>query len=573
MHIGHIAFLIPVFVMSAGAIIVLLMGVVAARRPHRGLDYYMPTQYLAPVITAFALILSGYMIYQSLGLVGKLRSIVIGDEVFRTSAVNLFVTSGGHAQLTLDPFASILSFIAIAGTLIVMLLSLDHFGEDQLHKAEYYAILMFATAAASLAAAASDLIAVYLSIEFLSLTSYVLAAYSKTDRRSGEAGLKYFLYGAASSAIMLYGMSILFGITGGSTAFSAIAEHFGFRQSVEIVGKTIVVPGAAGTAAGFVGVLFTLVGLGFKLALVPFHFWAPDVYEGAPTPVTAFLSVVSKAAGLAVAIRFIMVIALPVQPQVLSWYWILVVLTALSMFYGNLVAIPQRNIKRMLAYSSIAQIGYMMVGVLAAMHVFANDWMRPQIGAAVRQFGDPLRTMQDLPWGLQGVLVYILAYLFMNLGAFAVVVIVGRRLRSDKIEDYAGLMKRSPLYAAALTVFLVSLAGIPPTAGFLGKFYVFGAAINIGVAGHPELVVLALIGVINSVISVYYYFNVMRLMFFKEPAGSAGKYEVRGSFAANTAVVVTLVLTLAVVIFAKPVSDLAANAVYASGTLPRASAR
>jgi NADH:ubiquinone oxidoreductase subunit 2 (subunit N) len=204
---------------------------------------------------------------------------------------------------------------------------------------------------------------------------------------------------------MLYGMSILFGITGGNTSLSAIAAEF--------------TPGkAAYTGAGWVAIMFTLVGMGFKLALVPFHFWAPDTYEGAPTPVTAFLSVVSKAAGLAVIIRFLTVVATPSSPASLSWYWILVVLTALSMFYGNLVAIWQRNIKRMLAYSSIAQVGYMMVGVLAAMHIFNRG------GSALGVPNASVRTdvMGGSPMDIQGVLIYVMAYLFMNLGAFAVIV-------------------------------------------------------------------------------------------------------------------------------------------------------
>ena len=535
MYLGDLTLIIPVFYLIAAAIVVLLLGVTAAWKPDKGLDHYLPTQYLAPALMVPGLIWSGWIIAQSLIQNSRTVNAVIDFAITPISAVSLFVTEGGHAQLVVDPFAAIFSFVAFAGTLIVMLLSLDHFGENQIHKAEYYSLLMFATAAASLAAAASDLIAIYLSIEFISLISYVLAAYAKTDRRSGEAGLKYFLYGAASSAVMLYGMSIIFGITGGSTALSAIAKHFSL---ISISG-----PGAAATGAGFVGIMFMLVGLGFKLALVPFHFWAPDTYEGAPTPVTAFLSVVSKAAGLAVVVRFLSVVAFPGSAASFGWYWVLVVLAALSMLYGNLVAIPQRNIKRMLAYSSIAQVGYMMVGVLAAMHELPRF-----VGLADKE--------QGASWGMQGVIIYIIAYLFMNLGAFAVVIAVGKRLKSDNIDSYSGLIKRSPFLASALAVFLVSLAGIPPTAGFLGKFFIFGGAIQVGLA-HTELLVLALLGVINSVISVYYYFNVVRLMFFM-PADS--KQEIRGSFGLNAAVVVALVATLALVVFAKPVTELASKA-------------
>ncbi len=545
MYLGKLILIAPSIYLSIAAIVVLLLGVVAAKRPDKGLDHWAPTQYIAPALMAGAVMFQAILVWQSLLLSGKAVTATIGYDIVHVPANSLFVTAGGFAQLTVDPFAAILGLIAFAGTLIVMLLSYEHFGEHQLHKAEYYSLLMFAAVAASLAAASSDLIAIYLSIEFLSLTSYVLAAFSKTDRRSGEAGLKYFLYGAACSAIMLYGMSILFGVTGGHTALSAVAE--GLTQ-------------AGATGAAWVGVMFVLVGLGFKLALVPFHFWAPDTYEGAPTPVTAFLSVVSKAAGLAVMVRFLLVAALPASPVSLSWYWILVVLTAATMFYGNLVAITQRNIKRMLAYSSIAQVGYLMIGVLTAMHAFAR-FGQGHYGFPTAAVRADIVGGGGIPWDMQGVLIYVLAYLFMNLGAFAVVIAVGKQLGSDAIDGYAGLMRRSPLYASALTVFLISLAGVPPTAGFLGKLFIFGGAIRTGVMGSQELVVLAVLGVVNSVISAYYYLNVVRLMFF---AQGDSKTPVRGGPALGAAVVLCLVVVLGLIIVAGPLSGTAGSAVYAA---------
>lgn len=525
MHIGDFKLLVPILSLSAAAIVVLLLGVIAAKRPDKGLDHWLPTQYLAPCLTVVCLLLSGWLVWWSLVKAGFGSNVSIGGQIYHVPSVEMFVTAGGHAQLVFDPFAAIFGFIAFAGLLIVALLSLDHFGERQIHKAEYYSLLMFATAAAGLCVAASDLIAIYLSIEFLSLSSYVLAVFAKRDRRSAESGLKYFLYGAACSAVMLYGMSVLFGISGGSTALTAIAKGLG--------------PDAAATGAAWVAMMFVLVGLGFKIALVPFHFWTPDVYEGAPTPVTAFLSVVSKAAGLAVLVRFLFVVGLPTAGFTLSWYWILVALTAAGMFYGNLVAIAQSNIKRMLAYSSIAQIGYLMIGVLSAVV--------------------SLRANAMTGWDMQGVLIYFFAYLFMNLGAFAVVVAVGKSLSSDKIESYAGMMKLSPILASAMTVFLVSLAGVPPTAGFLGKFFIFGGAIKVGLAGHPELVVLAVLGVVNSVISAFYYLNVVRVMFFAEGA-SEGR--IRPGAASSGVVIVCLVVTLGLIVFAKPVSSLATQVAY-----------
>ncbi len=544
MYIGKLVLIMPSIYLILAAIVVLLLGVVASRRPDKGLDHYLPTQYLAPALMFVGVILAGGVVWHSMLLAEKSITTNIGLGSVHFPAIDLFVTNGGYAQLTVDPFAAILSFVAFAGTLLVMLLSQEHFGEQQIHKAEYYSLLMFAAAAAALACAASDLIALYLSIEFLSLTSYVLAAYAKTDRQSGEAGLKYFLCGAACSAIMLYCMSVLFGVAGGSTAFAAIAKNLTYQ--------------AAMTGAAWVGVMFVLVGLCFKLAITPFHFWAPDAYEGAPTPITAFLSVVSKAAGLAVIVRFLLVAVLPDKPHVMSWYWILVVLTAATMFYGNLVAIAQRNIKRMLAYSGIAQMGYLMVGVLTAMHSFA-EFGQSRFGITTSAVRADIVNMDSIPWDTKGIMIYILAYLFMNLGAFGVVVAVGKQLGSDLIESYAGMIRRSPLYASALTVFLISLAGVPPTAGFVGKLFIFGGAIKTGIVGRPELVILAVIGVVNSVISAYYYLNVVRLMFF-HPSDS--KLEVCAGWSLNVVVILSLIVTLGLILLTEPLSLLTGNATY-----------
>lgn len=546
MNIGNAIFLVPAVYLIIAAIVVLLLGVIAARRPDKGLDHWLPSQYLAPALMIPALVMTGLLVVMSIKQYSLTQGFNIGDDVVVTaSAVAAFVTAQG-AQLVFDPFALIFTFIAIAGTFLVMLISLDHFGEYQIHKGEYYSLLIFACSAVCIAAAASDILAVYLSLEFLSLVSYVLAAYSKEDRRSGEAGLKYFLYGAACSAIMLYGMSILFGVTGGSTSFTSISRGLTAE--------------AAASGALWVGMMFILVGLGFKIALVPFQFWAPDTYEGAPTPVTAFLSVVSKAAGIAVLVRFLGAVGLPASGGSFSWYWILVVLASLSMFFGNMVAIPQTNIKRMLAYSSIAQVGYIMVGVLAMLKE-----MSPFAPSTAVVSADKLAGF-GTAWASQGVMIYMFAYLAMNLGAFAVAIVVGRCNGSDKIGSYAGLMHRSPFYAVALTVFLISLAGIPPTVGFLGKFFIFAGALK---TSALELVILAIIGVVNSVISAYYYLNVVRLMFF---GANEDKRPVRGSLFANAAVTVALILTLVTVLFAGPLTGLTTKALTSpsvSSTLTR----
>ncbi|MFQ3548383.1 MAG: NADH-quinone oxidoreductase subunit N [Armatimonadota bacterium] len=548
MHIGNILLISPALYLIAAAIVVLIVGVIAAKNPNGKLEHYFSAHYLAPSLLVPALIPAGWAIFASLQLVKYPVLLTINEAKHYVNPVSLFVTGSGAAQLTVDPFGAIFAFVAIAGTLIVMLLSIDYFGEYQPHKAEYYSLLMFATAAACFAACASDLLAIFLSLEFLSLISYLLASYVKTDRRSAEAGLKYFLYGAACSAVMLYGISILFGITGGSTELGTVAASF------------TAIDGPAMTGAGWVAIVFILVGFGFKLALVPFHFWAPDAYEGAPTPVTAFLSVVSKAAGFAVVVRFLLIATSSYTPSQFHWYWLIVALCVLSMFYGNLVALSQKNIKRLLAYSSIAHVGYILIGILAAMYEFnpGNIDVKSTVVRAdvtiqnISGFGLP-------HWALLSVVVYVFAYLFMNLGVFAVISAIGKAIKSDKIDSYSGLMKSSPFYAICLTIFLISLSGVPPTAGFLGKFLVFGSAVKIGAAGHPELIILTIFAIINSVISVYYYLNIVRLMFFGK---TDRKYIPKNSFAVKTAAVVCAVFVFAIMIFASPIIRLALKSVY-----------
>jgi proton-translocating NADH-quinone oxidoreductase chain N len=292
-----------------------------------------------------------------------------------------------------------------------------------------------------------------------------MAGYFKTDRKSNEAGIKYFLFGAAASAMMLYGFSILYGLTG-QTNLYAIADRLR--------------AGGVPEPALLLALAFSLAGFGFKVSMVPFHQWTPDVYEGAPTPVAAYLSVGSKAAGFAALARFL-IVAIP-QDSV-NWIGLIAGLAALTMTVGNLLALPQRNIKRLLAYSSISHAGFLLMGVAA----FRGNF------------------------GIPGLLIYTAAYMFTNLGAFFVAVVVGQRLASDDIADYAGLAQRAPLLAALMVFFMLSLLGIPPTAGFFGKFYIFGAAINNGLGW------LAVVGIINSVIALGYYIAVIRAM-YTQPA-------------------------------------------------------
>lgn len=382
----------------------------------------------------------------------------------------------GHAPTTefwgsysVDNYALFFKGVFLICGLLVVLLSVDFFRNLPQAYGEYFSLIIFVVLGMSLLASVVDIIALYIAFELVSIGGYILAGYLKRDARSNEASLKYFIYGAAASAVMLFGLSLLYGL-GGSTNISEIAANSAGRLGL----------------LGPVVLMLILVGLGFKISMVPFHAWAPDVYEGAPTPVTAFLSMGPKAAGFAIFLRVLW----PLGPHLLVfWPALVAVLATVTMFTGNLLAIRQTNIKRMLAYSSIAHAGYILIGVVVGR-------------------GNVL--------ALQSILYYFAAYLLMNLGAFAIVILVERNTNSAQINDYAGLAKSAPLVAAGMFVFLLSLTGIPPTAGFVGKLLLFAAAID-----SVQWTWLAVVGIINSTISLYYYMNVVRLMYFSDEPGLA----------------------------------------------------
>ncbi len=327
-------------------------------------------------------------------------------------------------------------------------------------RGEYYALLVFAVLAMRLMASAADLIMLYLAFESTSIPLYVLAGFIKRDEKSTEAGLKYFLFGALTSAVMLYGFSLLYGLAG-ETNLYRLAAAFQAGQ----LSTWVLVSGAA----------LILVGFAFKIAAVPFHFWTPDVYEGAPTPITAFISTASKAAGFAVVLRFLLAAFPGIEPYGSA---ILAAVAAATMTVGNLLALAQKNIKRLLAYSSIAHAGYALIGVVAL----------SQFGAASTLF-------------------YLIGYVVTNLAAFAVVILFARSAGSEAIADYAGLSRRAPGLALALLVALLSLAGMPRPFGFVAKVYVFAAAVESG------WVWLAFVGVINSIVGLYYYLTVLKVVY------------------------------------------------------------
>ncbi len=412
-----------------------------------------------------------------------------------------------------DGYTHFFRLVGILTTGLVVLSGLVFMRGRTPFKGEFYALMLCAAIAMNLMAGANDLILVALAIEFLSITSYILTGYLRQDAASIEGGLKYFLYGAITSAAMLFGMSYVYGAAG-TTTLTGGPEGEGLRSVAAALAHpdTFAVHGLQSVLLP--GIMLMLAGIGFKIALVPFHQWSPDAYEGAPTPVTAFLSVGPKAAGFALLLR-LMTQVFGGSELMAGWLGMIAILAMLTMVVGNLAALGQTNVKRLMAYSSIAQAGYMLVGLAS-------------IGGGHLAGLDPLGS----------VLLFILAYLFTNLGAFAIIIAIDHSEGSAELEAYSGLMRRSPYLAVALAIFLLSLIGIPPLSGFVGKFAVFGSAVAAG------QIPLAVVGVLTGVISVVYYFRILREVFFGAPAEGAGAIRLAPSL--SFVVAVTLVMTFVI---------------------------
>jgi proton-translocating NADH-quinone oxidoreductase chain N len=501
----NLVYILPELILAVGGILALIAGLGArAQTTPRRLGVF------SPEIVSLVVLVAAFIP----------TCLLLGHRYeYALSGIPQFTMRGASSgMMVFDGLALALKIIAIISTGAVILLSIDYFKTARLHRGEFYGLLLFATLAITTLAASTDLIMIYLSLEFLSITSYVLTGYLKRDLRSNEAAVKYFIYGSVAAAVMIYGMSILYGITGTTNIFS-IAQALRL-QSVAM--RPLI----------FISTLLILVGFGFKVALVPFHQWAPDTYEGAPTPITTFLSVGSKAAGFAVLIR-VLATGIPITGT-FNWTPIIIGLSAITMTYGNLVALVQTNAKRMLAYSSIAHAGYLLLGVAT-------------LGVATDFDGRSS--------AVQAILIYLFAYMLMNLGAFAVVTRLGLALKSDDMRRYAGLIRRDPWAAGAMVFFMLSLAGIPPTAGFLGKFYLFYTAIRASQqTGTSALMWLAVLAIVNTVISVYYYFNIVRIMFFGDAKETA---PLPPAGAVNVVIGATLIMTVLVLIFAHPFAHLA----------------
>ncbi len=375
---------------------------------------------------------------------------------------NITSFSGSVIQ---DNFAMFFKLIFLVAAGLAVLISDQYIEREDCNYGELYPIILFTTVGMMLMASGTDLMTLFLGLELMSISLYILAGFNRANVKSNEAGMKYFLLGAFSTGFLLYGMALIYGVTG-TTRVAQIAQ---------IVSG---MPSASGNTMLLIGMFLMLVGFLFKIAAAPFHMWTPDVYEGAPTPMTAFMSAGPKAAGFAALLRLLLVAFPAMKPEWSDLLWILAVLT---MTIGNFSALRQDNIKRMLAYSSIAHAGYALVGLTAANST-----------------------------GTSGILFYMLSYAFMNIGAFAVIILVGKKGEPNgTVMDFAGLGRKHPLLAVTMSLFLFSLAGMPPTAGFIGKFYLFSGAIQEG------YIWLAIIGVMNSAASVYYYLRVMVFMYFK----------------------------------------------------------
>jgi NADH-quinone oxidoreductase subunit N len=443
--------------------------------------------------------------------------IVAGIFIVAQFSVNQFAFANNNSvgMVIIDPFGNFFKLLIVASSLVIVLFSMlsNEINEGMQRQGEYYTLMFGMIVGMMFMVSASDLIVLYLSIELVSLPSYILAGYTKSALRNSEASLKYVIYGGISSGIMLFGISILYGLTGSTNIY----EINSLIQAANVHGFIFVL-----------SAILIFVGIGYKISAAPFHFWTPDVYEGAPIPITAYLSIASKAAGFALLIRFIKVTFIQsVDPNgfwqllsVIDWKALIVLISILTMTLGNFAALWQNNMKRLLAYSSIAHAGYLLLGLA----VLSNE-------------------------GITAILIYFLVYAFMNLGAFLVVMLIANKINSEEIDDYDGLSSVAPFLSVSLAIFLVSLTGLPPTAGFIGKLYIFIALVD------AKMIVVAVIALLNTVVSLYYYIRVLKHMFL-----NPSKKEVPSLKISYPAIVFVLAFVAPVLIFGVYFSPLVALA-------------
>jgi len=426
-------------------------------------------------------------------------------------------TSGFGGMFLLDMYSIFFKVLFLLAAILTIMVSERYLDVERAQSGEYYALILFAVLGMMFLASAGDFLVLFVALETMALSFYVLVGFLKVNRKSNEGALKYFLLGSFSTGILLYGISLIYGTTG--------ALNF------KLIGSIRSAAALQGDQAPFfmLGVILVTVGLGFKIAAVPFHMWAPDAYEGAPTPITAFLSTASKAAAFVVMVRIFVIAFGRLQDE---WAILLAILSVASMTVGNIAALLQDNIKRMLAYSSIAHAGYALIGLIA-------------IG-----IGNTLETKQ---WGMEAVILYLFIYSFVNLGIFAMVIMLRReQIVGDRLSDFAGLARRAPLAAFGMLVLLLSLAGIPATAGFVGKWFLFGAAVR------ADYTWLAVVAVINSAISLYYYARVVVMMYMREAGDGV---TISPSFGQRVAITACIAFTIFFGIYPQPILTFARNSI------------
>ena len=411
-----------------------------------------------------------------------------------------------------DDFAIFMKLLVLVGAGLTLTMSLGFIRRENMERFEFPVLLLLATLGMMMMVSANDLMALYVGLELQSLALYVVAAFQRDSLRSTEAGLKYFVLGALASGMLLYGCSLVYGFTG-TTRFDALAVHFAGAHGEASIGVVV-------------GIVFIAAGLAFKVSAVPFHMWTPDVYEGAPTPVTAFFSVAPKIAAIALLLR---VTLQPFGELAAQWQQIIVFVSIASMLLGAFAAIGQSNIKRLMAYSSIGHVGYALVGLAAGSEA-----------------------------GVHGVIIYMAIYLAMSVGAFGCILAMRRQDRMvEGIDELAGLSRTNPLLAFALGIFMFAMAGIPPLAGFFGKYFVFLAAIDAG------LYVLAVIGVLSSVVAAFYYMRIVKVMYFDEPADPFDR-----PIGRELSVIVAVTALFTLLFFARPTELLQAAQAAASALMP-----
>ncbi|MBN1928974.1 MAG: NADH-quinone oxidoreductase subunit N [Chlorobiaceae bacterium] len=490
-----------------------------------GAGYFIPEIYMSGLFLVLIL----------LDLVtGRKNSRLLGTVTIAGLLGGLYFVYQQHAMpdtefffglYALDRFGIFFKYFFIASGVLAVLTTMidDTLKKHESGMGEYYALTVGMVVGMMMMASSNEMLMLFLAMELVSLSAYALTGYLKREKRSAEAALKYLVYGAVSSGMLLYGFSLIYGMTAETNLLrvNMMLTAHGYDPLVMILASLLVI-----------------AGLGYKMGAVPFHFWSPDVYEGAPTPVTAYLSVASKAAGFAMLMRFFYVAipqGIPGYEDMLKidWLMILMVISAASMIYGNVVAIWQKNVKRLLAYSSIAHAGYLLLGII---------------------------TMDTL--GTQATLVYLASYLLMNYGAFYVVIIIANRTGSENLEDYKGLGKKMPLAGAALTVFLISLVGLPPTFGFIGKLMIFSALLAKG----SLFMWLALIGILTSVISLFYYMLIPLNMYLRESEKPEEGVAETG-IGAKLVTATLMILTLYFGLFFQPIANFAHYSSVIFGTI------